>query len=134
MIEILFNLLRTQDKTWGAALFLIIVDFLEESISDFFKKEKKGKKNENLIPALPPVAEQELEKAKKPFSIMKMFFLGTTAIVVVPLSTSFIVGFAFRGVFIPQNQTVTVKCGNRTVEVPNGSTVKCSGMEIVTPK
>ena len=134
MIEILFNLLRTQDKTWGAALFLIIVDFLEESISDFFKKEKKGKKNENLIPALPPVAEQELEKSKKPFPIMKMFFLGTTAIVVVPLSTSFIVGFAFRGVFIPQNQTVTVKCGNRTVEVPNGSTVKCSGMEIVTPK
>lgn len=132
MMKFVFNLLRSQAPNLGTALFLIIVNFLEERISGSPKKDKKGQ--ETL--ALPPVAEQELEKAKKPFSIMKMFFLGTTAIVVVPLSTSFIVGFAFRGVFIPQNQAVTVKCGNRTVEVPKGSTVKCfeTETEIVTPK
>jgi len=134
MMKFVFNLLRSQAPNLGTALFLIIVNFLEERISGSPKKEKKVN---NEVLALPP-AEKELQKTKKPFSLMKTVFWGTTLLVVVPTSTVFAGGFFFRGVFIPQNQTVTVECGGKTdkqtVKVPKGSTVKCSGIEIVTPK
>jgi hypothetical protein len=80
------------------------------------------------------VAEQKIEKTKKPSSLMKKVLVGTTIAIVVPTSAVFAGGFLFRGNFIPSEQTVTVKCDGKTVEAPKGSTVNCQGIEIILPK